>query len=231
MRPASSVDTLERIPHRGQAPARAATFIRAAESAAASGCRDQIYMNLMHSLNLNARITRTRERFTTNVCGRKRLSRHITDCLVCATQLRSDDEIFDMRFIFWLDWPIVASTRCVPLKGFELSYTFDHTPHRLYFCSAAGPWSTVITCSPAIDGDPFPVLRVSPMALASRRCSSRSSKTDACDASHLAEKVTAGEHRFRSATSREVRIGRAVRGRDSMWGCRTRRPPACLYNS
>ena len=122
-------------------------------------------MNLMHSLNLNARITRTRERFTTNVCGRKRLSRHITDCLVCATQLRSDDEIFDMRFIFGLDWPVVASTRCVPLKGFELSYTFDHTPHRLYFCSAAGPWSTVITCSPAIDGDPFPMLRVSPRAL------------------------------------------------------------------
>ena len=193
-------------------------------------------MKLMHSLNLNARITRTRERFTTNVCGRKRLSRHITDCLVCATQLRSDDEIFDMRFIFWLDWPIVASTRCVPLKGFELSYTFDHTPHRLYFCFAAGPWSTVITCSPAIDGDPFPMLRVSPRALRhgageppllvaklENRCLRRGA--------HLAEKATAGEHRFRSATSREARVGRPVRGRGSTWGCRTRRPPAPLDNS
>ena len=199
-------------------------------------CRDQIYMNLMHSLNLNARITLTRERFTTNVCGRKRLSRHITDCLFCATQLRSDDEIFDMRFIFGLDWPVVASARCVPLKRFASSLAPLIIPCIAFISAlrqAHAPQSS--PAHPPLTGIPSPCSGRVParfaMALASRRCSSRSSKTDACDASHLAEKATAGEHRFRSATSREARVGRPVRGRGSTWGCRTRRPPACLYNS
>ena len=154
-----------------------------------------------------------------------RLPEVFSDCLVCATQVLSDDEIFDICFVLALDWPTLMLARCVPGTIHLVFLSLGLSLPRLYFRSAAAHAPQSPSTHSPLTGIPSSCLGCAlarfAMALASRRCSSRSSSFYACDAACLAEKATAGEASLRSATSREARDGRPGCDGGCTPGCRT----------
>ena len=74
----------------------------------------EVYLFQVRSSNLEVQNDRVRARFIAHARSRKRRFQHISDGVVCAIQMSSDDEIFDMRFILEVEHAFLAISKCIP---------------------------------------------------------------------------------------------------------------------
>ena len=101
----------------------------------------KVYLFQVRALSLPVPNDRVRARFIANARSRKRRFQHISDGVVCAIQMSSDDEIFDMRFILEVEHAFLAISKCIPFIRHVLFKKLSGTPPGIYsrFAAAHAP--------------------------------------------------------------------------------------------